>query len=66
MIGLLASSSSEETEVDIDFSDEVSGLAALFVLAQQAEEQWEEIDMAGLQSSLDDQALAITESKEEV
>ena len=64
MINLMASDESEE--VDVDFSDEVSGLAAAIVLAQQAEGQWAEIDIAGLQSSLDDQAFAITESKEEV
>lgn len=63
MIDLL---SSEETEVDIDFSDEISGLTAAIVLAEQCGVKWSEINISGLRSSLDDQALSITESKEEV
>mgnify|MGYP003387888488 CR=1 FL=1 len=55
----------DETEVDIDFSDEISSLTAAIVLARQVGEQWADIDIGGMRSSLDDNALALTESKED-
>ena len=56
----------EETEVDIDFSDEVTMLSSVIVLAQQVGEQWNDIGLSDLRCSLDDQAVAITENREEV
>ena len=55
-----------EVEVDIDFAEEVSGLASALVLARRVGAEWTRVDMAGRRDSLDQQALSITESKEEV
>ena len=53
-------------EVDIDFAEEVSGLASALVLARRVGGEWTRVDVAGRRDSLDQQALSITESKEEV
>jgi hypothetical protein len=55
-----------EMEVDIDFAEEVSGLASALVLARRVGGEWANVDVAGRRDSLDQQALSITESKEEV